>query len=227
MNVKGPFAGLCAFCGEKFRLGQPGDIEHFRPKAKVDDWPSGQRVRIVENEAEKNHPGYYWLSYDWQNLLPACWSCNRPTTDVVSGAALGKRNYFPVRGRRAFRPGEEQDEQKLLVHPCLDEPTDHLKFDPATGVLIPLDERGDATEKIFNLNDRDLPGERKQAYENTKARYPGIVHSASKFGPETITQEDIEFLKKCHEGRERYPIATKTAIDHARRGDASVGSIFD
>lgn len=225
MNPDGPFFGLCAFCGEKLRPGQPGDIEHFRPKSRVDDWPNGPRIRITENGVEKDHPGYYWLSYDWKNLLPSCLNCNRPSTDPVSGVGLGKKNYFPVEGIRALSPGEEQNERVLLIHPCRDEPSDHMKFDPLTGLIIDLDERGRVTKEVFQLNDRGLPDERKAAYDNVKSSFATLRLKAILDG--IIDENRGRYLRKCREGRERYPIATKTAYEHADEGNVKVDSIFD
>ena len=73
------FSNKCAYC-EKTET-KP-DVEHFRPK------------KLVTGPQKSEH-GYYWLSYNWSNLLPSCSSCNRPP---------GKSNQFPVSGLRIIIP---------------------------------------------------------------------------------------------------------------------------
>jgi hypothetical protein len=67
------------------------DTEHFRPKSRVRivlDDESSEIIKVVDEEGEAiTHPGYFWLAYHWQNLLPSCQFCN---------AAGGKLDVFPV-----------------------------------------------------------------------------------------------------------------------------------
>jgi hypothetical protein len=75
--------GKCAFCECKVTHQQYGDVEHFRPKKgykQKDGDPLGR-------------PGYYWLAYEWTNLLVSCQICNQKF----------KKNLFPLRrpSRRA------------------------------------------------------------------------------------------------------------------------------
>ena len=71
--------GKCCFCERK--IGAEGDVEHFRPKAS---FCQGERSPL-------ERPGYYWLAYEWDNLLLACPICNQRF----------KRNYFPLRSPRS------------------------------------------------------------------------------------------------------------------------------
>jgi uncharacterized protein (TIGR02646 family) len=61
----------CAYCESTTKAGAPMQVEHYRPKAKV-----------TEDSA---HPGYYWLGYEWSNLLLSCSTCNNR-----------KRNHFEL-----------------------------------------------------------------------------------------------------------------------------------
>src|SRR5262245_40916138 len=72
------FKKKCAYC-ESSLLTAPGDLENFRPKATVSD-----------EEGKSVSEGYWWLAYDWNNLLLSCGTCNR----------LHKRNRFPIAGPR-------------------------------------------------------------------------------------------------------------------------------
>jgi len=60
----------CAYC-ESFEP-EP-EIDHYRPKGGVTE--------------SATHLGYYWLCYEWSNLLPACHDCNK---------TLYKGNHFPI-----------------------------------------------------------------------------------------------------------------------------------
>jgi hypothetical protein len=64
----------CCFC--ESIVGTDGDVEHFRPKAAC---------RQTSGDA-LTRPGYYWLAYDWSNLLLACGPCNQ----------RHKGNLFPL-----------------------------------------------------------------------------------------------------------------------------------
>ncbi len=106
------------------------------------------------------HPGYYWLAYDWRNLLPACVKCNQPA--VISGRKVGKHNRFPVGGRHAQQPHEVAAEEPLLIHPASgrpeDDPERHLMVDTNTGVMGHHTERGRVCIDIFALNLRTWTG---------------------------------------------------------------------
>ena len=129
------FHGKCAYCESFYSKTQPVDVEHYRPKGEVE---------------QTDHPGYWWLGMDWDNLLPSCIDCNRrrtqdtpKPTDGTMIALLesgkftssrkiltGKQAIFPLAGD--FRAvGEDDDldqEERLLLDPCRDDPDDHLVF---------------------------------------------------------------------------------------------------
>ncbi|ENW18019.1 TIGR02646 family protein [Acinetobacter haemolyticus NIPH 261] len=77
----------CWYCeAEDIRSDMP--IDHFRPKNKVED--------------DKQHDGYWWLAFDWENYRCACTFCNsRRVFDETEG---GKACRFPLEnpGERAF-----------------------------------------------------------------------------------------------------------------------------
>ena len=84
-----PFYGKCAYCEAPIRDYQHGDVEHFRPKAGVTD-ENGQPVCLFDEQGQVQigadgepvkHPGYYWLAYEWTNLLPTCVKCNQDDDD--------------------------------------------------------------------------------------------------------------------------------------------------
>src|SRR5258705_11060485 len=98
------FQGKCAYCESKIVVNQPGDVEHFRPKGRVVD-ENFRPIKIRhKKKGEMNHPGYYWLAYEWNNLFPSCIVCNRfrksgPSAEPVvnrADAGAGKADPFPL-----------------------------------------------------------------------------------------------------------------------------------
>jgi len=82
----------CWYCeAEEIRSDMP--VDHFRPKSKVED--------------DKQHDGYWWLAFDWQNYRCACTYCNsRRVFDETEG---GKACRFPLENpeERAFAPADQ------------------------------------------------------------------------------------------------------------------------
>ncbi len=139
------YFGKCAYCETYCNA----EVEHYRPK---------------------NH--YYWLYYEWTNLLPACHDCNTIGT--------GKGTQFPVIGKQETKPQFETKTNKLnksyclhnkfplkaekpyLLHPEYDNPKDFLAFkinDQFVGIdIIGIDskEKGEKTLNICNLNREPL-----------------------------------------------------------------------
>ncbi|MFX1554713.1 MAG: hypothetical protein ACFFBV_12360, partial [Promethearchaeota archaeon] len=94
LPIDGPFGGKCAYCETQIVSDQYGDMEHYRPKNAVTDENGEEIKKEGENGQTITHPGYYWLAYDWQNLLLTCEMCNRPNPGNKN---IGKHNKFPVR----------------------------------------------------------------------------------------------------------------------------------
>lgn len=78
-RLKKIYNNKCAFCESDTTAGAVLQVEHYRPKANVKEEPI--------------HEGYYWLGYEWTNLLYACSACNR-----------AKSTNFPIEGARVFNP---------------------------------------------------------------------------------------------------------------------------
>ena len=136
------FHGKCAYCESFYAKTQPVDVEHYRPKGKVDD--------------ADGHRGYWWLAMDWENLVPSCIDCNRKRKqhtpkpdeqgsmvalneqgDFARGDTLntGKQSAFPLAtdSPRAAWDANIKNvdislEKRLLLDPTRDTPDDHLVF---------------------------------------------------------------------------------------------------
>lgn len=215
LDASGPFHGKCAFCEEKIRTNQHGDIEHFRPKGAIVDAASRKPIKKAGGDAA--HPGYYWLAYDWQNFLPACVLCNQPNTEPT-GESIGKRNYFPLADetQRAQAKGGEAGEQPLLINPLVDDPAEHLGVDQL-GVMFANNDspRGKTCIEIFGLNLRDLPAERLRVYDDTKTFFKNLIDLRFSQAPGLAAAEAR--YRQILGGAERFTAVARLAIDHARR----------
>jgi uncharacterized protein (TIGR02646 family) len=154
------FRGKCAYCESPWRSMAPPDIEHYRPKGAV----------VINGKLTK--PGYYWLAGDRRNLLPSCIDCNRARTQQFTEMEphlSGKANQFPIakEGQRAQMPGDERFEQRLLLHPSLDQPDKHLEFidegfvRPALNPSGKPSPKGKASIEVYGLNRKGLVEERR------------------------------------------------------------------
>ena len=74
--------GKCWFC-ETPVTRSDNAVDHFRPKGRVAD-------------AEHEHQGYRWLSFEPRNFRFACTFCNSRRVDIVHGTAGGKADRFPI-----------------------------------------------------------------------------------------------------------------------------------
>lgn len=85
--------GKCSYCGQTTKKDVRLDVEHYRPIGAV-----------VYNRKLKFEFGYYWLSAEWENLLPSCSPCNSLDTREIfdhvaktwSDCSVGKGNRFPL-----------------------------------------------------------------------------------------------------------------------------------
>jgi uncharacterized protein (TIGR02646 family) len=137
--------GKCAYCETRFVHSSPGDVEHYRPKAGY---------RQTASQAVQG-PGYYWLAYEWSNLLFACEDCNR----------IRKRQLFPLSNDPAGRARSHHDdlsqEAPLLLNPATcAAPESHLTFvDEVAQGLTPA---GKASVKAYDLNRVALLDDRRE-----------------------------------------------------------------
>lgn len=152
VSVKKALVGIynnkCAYCESDISNGSFWRVEHYRPKGKVQESPE--------------HPGYYWLAYEWTNLLLSCEICNN-----------SKLNSFPIQGKRVDSPHKKNKEWRcnsltlkseapLLLNPELDDPLSHLVFNTAGEFDIEkCSQRGIETINICGLNRQALTTKRK------------------------------------------------------------------
>lgn len=212
---RAPFWGKCAYCEVNVRSTQHGDIDHFRPKGRVTDRETGKPL-ITRSGDE--HPGYFWIAYDWRNLLLACGLCNRPNKRSVDERQMGKWDRFPLADetKRAESPGEELAEEPLLINPLVEDPSEHLDV-TKEGVLRARDGsiRGSACIELLGLNERDLPDERAHAYQDTYRMFTELVVARLARHREKIAELEPQ-LVEISAGSRPHAISRRLAIMDAK-----------
>jgi uncharacterized protein (TIGR02646 family) len=147
--LKKIYHNKCAYCE---KIEHKPEIEHYRPKKRVAE--------------DKPHNGYYWLCYEWTNLIPSCRYCN------TEG---GKYDKFPIIGNRVTTPNFMLnrildfdackadnspliDEQPYLFHPEIDVSIESNFEFLDNGVMRGTDHqgRGRQTIRTCNLNRDNL-----------------------------------------------------------------------
>lgn len=175
----------CAYCESDGSASAPFQVEHFRPKAKT--------------EEDDNHNGYYWLAYEWSNLILGCSSCNR-----------AKGNYFPVKGTRIVKPlvdeftslpltnylkidsDELKGEEAILLNPEIDEVENHFYFIP-NGEVVGIDNRGKVTIEKLQLNRQPLRIWRKKIVDSYLDEMQRIL---TDFGLGRIKMRECQYAMK-------------------------------
>lgn len=126
----------CAYCEKKVSDDIP-DVEHFRPKTKC-------------KQAEKctRYLGYWWLAYEWKNLLYSCATCN----------SKYKKNFFPLQQPHKTNPTKAsvKNEVPLLINPTTENPRTYIVFN--RNKILPKNQniKGVTTIKVLGLNRREL-----------------------------------------------------------------------
>lgn len=160
-QLKKVYNNKCAYCEGQSAAQSPFQVEHYRP----------------ENSPKENsmHPGYYWLAYEWSNLLWSCFWCNNY-----------KKNQFPLEGEkeRVQNPpllksgkldhdkckansAELINEEPLLLNPEIDDRKKNLYFLP-NGAIKGYTKKGKATIEICKLDRLDLIVSRKAIVDDFK-----------------------------------------------------------
>lgn len=188
----------CAYCERFYKL----DVEHFRPKGEV----RGENNELISNT------GYYWLGYEWSNLLPACISCNREGGKIskfpyLTGGTVINTPTFDVAGNldRAFciiNHINLVNELPALLNPEVDANIhSYFGFEidkQNQGIeIVGIDgqRRGEITIKTCKLN---RPEVRRDRLQNVVKDFVNSISAAiSKYentNNDNIFQNDIDLL---------------------------------
>lgn len=237
----------CAYCegpldSDRFK----GDAEHFRPKGRVTFRDAEGNSRTAQcrlpDGTEVDHPGYFWLAYDWRNLVPACADCN---------SGFGKVDQFPVKGAHALHADEmtagfaagsaparadgleatqnprsyflpparlDSMESPLLLNPLNPspgrEPSKHLRYGVG-GVVVALDgsELGEKSITVYQLRRGALERRRQAAQETLQMEY----HSALQRGGMGALDEADRVLTSYTAGQKDFATAALHYLDDFNR----------
>lgn len=142
----------CAYC-ETTLVGDFAPVEHYRPKTQY------------KEDDGSEHLGYYWLAYDWTNLLCSCDKCN---------SVARKGDLFPLRdpSKRDIQNKDISQEEPLIINPAEVDPKDHINFRKYVAVPInqngTLSDMGKRTIDIFDLNGQATKNPNKELIEDRK-----------------------------------------------------------
>ena len=146
------FGKKCIYCEAEPIATSTFRVDHYRPKSGIKD--------------VAGHRGYYWLGYEWSNFLQSCQLCNGPKSNQfpladhsprVSDAtpnALNNANWQPT-------TNPLNTEQRLLLHPELDDVEGHFIFTP-DGQISSNTKEGLKSIICYDLNRYDLILSRKK-----------------------------------------------------------------
>ncbi len=126
----------CCFCEGKFSENSFGDVEHYRPKKAY-----------KKNGVKKlTYPGYYWLAYEWNNLMYSCEKCNRKY----------KRNDFPLNNETTRKLNHSHhnplsNEDSLLINPMEEDPSLFITFREEVPIPVNKSLKGSTSIKAYGL----------------------------------------------------------------------------
>ncbi len=165
------FHGKCGYCEIRIENPQKGTIDRYRPNNGVRD----------KNEYYQDL--YWWLTFEWDNLIYCCKDCNQY-----------KANYFPILGKRSLFSNEDLKlEKPLLVNPCIENPDQHFFFHQ-DGEVSALTQMGEQTIELLRLNRKNLVDKRL----NTRIGITNLVEILLNKGKSDISPSAFEYLHNVY-----------------------------
>jgi 5-methylcytosine-specific restriction endonuclease McrA len=235
------FFGKCAYCETDISHSRQfgGDADHFRPKQSVRRLNKTAFVKAtvsLPNGSEIVHPGYFWLAYSWQNLMPSCKECN---------SGDGKSDKLPVLNAHMFLVSDQDDpkgyasrryagyryphpewldskEQPQICRPHWSRSRQadidqHLRFGIA-GIVEGLTEVGRVTISTLKLNSKELREARDS--EQLSAEMTFLLSKAAALSAGKSRNEADQVgraaVQRWIEGRAPYSLAVVHALKEAR-----------
>jgi hypothetical protein len=177
----------CCYCEVIIRLPDHLHVEHYRP---------ARGVKKSKGDNELLYPGYYWLAYDWNNLLLSCGECN----------SHYKKNLFPLddeskRMRSHHDAAKIDEESPVLVNPSLEDPRKHIVFDNETP--LSKTERGRLTIEILGLRSSQLFERRKAHLDKLRECEKDIecFEKLKAYMAENLEDERLQTIKEHLESK--------------------------
>lgn len=183
----------CAFCEAKPLHVSSGDVEHFRPKGEVRQ----------DDASPPRRPGYYWLTYEWSNLLFACERCNR----------RHKRSFFPLGdpARRARSPRDDGGAgSPLFIDPSAEDPAPYISFRQHVPIAIDGNARGEQTIDALGLRRPELNADRERHLSRIPLLHAVALHPQV---PLTLRLEARANLEQLAAPTAEYSLMCRVAIE--------------
>jgi len=192
----------CCFC-ERL-IGIDGDVEHFRPKQAYKQ-STGEPLQ---------RPGYYWLTYEWDNLYLSCPACNQ----------RHKQNLFPLQNPtdRATNHKQNTDQEKLLfIDFGKENPEEFIGFRGEFAYSINTNQRGKVTINSLKLNDqnRALPEARLQQLQKLRGLNQVVLLAIQR-------PHDQEFQELAMEAKDTLEKSVLDSAEFAAAARCAISSNF-
>lgn len=171
----------CCFCESKITHIDHGDVEHFRPKGRYKQ-KDGDTFSSI---------GYYWLAYDWNNLLLSCTKCNQ----------THKRDLFPLldETKRAKNHHDDiENETPLLINPTEKDPEQYISFCEEFPFSINNNEEGKTTIDVLGLKRDELNKQRFERLEYFKSLLD-IIELAKEINTDSAKRKADNAFYKIYE----------------------------
>jgi len=160
-------------------------VDHYRPKNKV--------------EEDADHPGYWWLAFDWSNYRYSCTFCNSFRKKHTSTPG-GKQCRFPlscVSDRASKRAHSCDIEVPCLLDPFVRTDAKLLTF-LTNGKPVPasLDkskdhDRASVSIEVYHLDEKKINKDRQRLYQKIRR----LVESISQNEDENLKAELLSLAK--------------------------------
>lgn len=118
-----------------------------------------QGTDVEHFRPKSRYPAY---TFEWLNHLLACSYCNRR-----------KGSTFPL----------DDKGRPLLLDPTVDEPSDHLRLSPTTGLWVGADDRGTTTVEVCGLNRDTCAKGRRNAWSTFECLVEGYARAMREAKP--------------------------------------------
>jgi hypothetical protein len=197
----------CAFCEKEYNNL---DVDHYRPKDAVFE--------------DNRHSGYFWIGYEWSNLLPVCKSCNQDYKKTQFPLKkTGKRLKFSTSwSQNDFKKVEFTNldninklEKPLLLNPEEKDfnPKKHIKFN-RDGIPTGLSVRGSETIRICGLDNSTLNKHRKEKFDEILVTSLLIFYrNHDLYNDERLKDELLILFQKIKSNfNEEYSLFWKTSV---------------
>jgi 5-methylcytosine-specific restriction endonuclease McrA len=188
-ELKDIYHDKCCYCEVKIRPVATPNVEHFRPQRKI---------------TGVNNNGYYWLGYEWSNLLLACPACNGAKGTKFP---LSRNNHVVNHPEDKFgnidytlfsiKANYHNQERPLLINPEIMFPERMMYFDYFCR-LLPISENIFAVTTIreIELNRNDLVADRQEKVDKIILRIEQQIEAKYNGYTDAQFQEQLGFIFK-------------------------------